>query len=547
MSPALLAVAAAAPADRQSLIERMLEDPGGERLRAEIGEWVRRLVPVETLVPDAAARWRPLVADALQFLFSRMSAPRLAGKIAVQLELPPRTPPEKRLLALVARMPALQKIGQVLARNPRIPERLREALTELENGISDVTAAEVRGVIDRELRGRMTKFAIRVDRRILSEATVSAVIRFTWKNPRRERHSSVFKVLKPHIPGCFAEDLALLRQLGAYLSAAERGYGFAAPDVDQMLTEVRLLLEHELDFTREQATLAEAARTYRGTLGVRVPRVYPSLCTPRITAMSEENGVKVTDAVPRSPRRRKRMAEELIEALIAAPLFSAEANSTFHADPHAGNLLYHSPSRELIVLDWALAERLSLQVRRQLVLLAVMISLQNREGVRAAIRSLRRGAARNIRQEKALDAEIDRFFAELPKGRRPGMLDAMRLLDRLALRGVLFTAPLFLFRKSLFTLDGVIHDLAGSEVRIDQVIVRYFLTRWAASLGLFYSPLTLRDFLSVEWNALLYPARSFIDSGRAVRVPTPNRTTKSPRQAKSRPPAPPLPQSQPSG
>ena len=83
------------------------------------------------------------------------------------------------------------------------------------------------------------------------------------------------------------------------------------------------------------------------------------------------------------------------------------------------------------------------------------------------------------------------------------MLDAMRLLDRIALQGVHFAAPLFLFRKSLFTLDGVIHHLAGSDVRIDRAMVRYFLTRWAASLGLFYSPLTLRDFLSVEWNALL--------------------------------------------
>ena len=537
MSPALLAVAAAAPVDRASLIEGLLKGPSGEAFRAEIGIWVIRLVPVETIVPDDAARWRPLIADAMRFVFSRMAPARLAEKIAAQLELSPRMPPEKRLLVLIAKMPGLQKLGQVLARNPRIPAPLREALTELENGISDVTAGQIRKILKDQLGDRLQKYAIHLDRHVLSEATVSAVIRFTWKNPRRERQSSVFKVLKPHIPDCFGEDLQVLQELGNYLTAREKNYGFAVRDVDEMLTEVRLLLAHELDFRREQATIAEAGRTYRGTLGIRVPHVFPALCTAQITAMSEETGVKVTDAFRRSGLRRQGIAEALIEALIAVPLFSAEPNSTFHADPHAGNLLYNPPSRELIVLDWALAEQLTLPVRRQLVLLAIMLSLENQDGVRKAIRALRRERTGGSRDARLIDRAVDRFFAACPNGRRPGMLDAMRLLDGLALQGVRFDAPLFLFRKSLFTLDGVIHSLAGSEVPIDRVIVRYFLTRWAASFGLFYSPLTLRDFLSVEWNALLYPTRSWnrrllgpapVDSGNAIRARTRLRKAKLP-------------------
>jgi hypothetical protein len=117
------------------------------------------------------------------------------------------------------------------------------------------------------------------------------------------------------------------------------------------------------------------------------------------------------------------------------------------------------------------------------------------------------------------------------------MLDGMRLLDEIAIEGVSFAAPLFLFRKSLFTLDGVLQDVAGSRVRMDDAIVRHFLTRWAASFGLFYSPLGIRDFLSMEWNALLYPARSWqrrvfgpkpIDSGRTVRGSRPTPAKKSP-------------------
>ena len=89
----------------------------------------------------------------------------------------------------------------------------------------------------------------------------------------------------------------------------------------------------------------------------------------------------------------------------------------------------------------------------------------------------------------------------------------MRLLDEIAMQGVHFDAALFLFRKSLFTLDGVLNDIAGPEIRMDVIIARQFLTRWAASFGLMYSPLRIQDVLAVEWNALILPARRLLGFG----------------------------------
>ncbi len=470
---------------------------------------ISTFVPVDTLVPRSAMRWRPLVEDSLRFIFSRLSAERISAKLAAQLALPLETPPEKRLILAISKMPGVQKIGQVLARNRRIPPALRNALAELENGMSDTTVDEIHAIIRDRLGDRLARYAVRLDDRILSEASVSSVIRFSWKKSDRERERGVFKVLKPYVPACFADDMRILQELGEYLTSPERGYDFAVREVKETLTEVRLLLEHELDFGREQATLAEAGRAYRSTIGIRVPRVIRELCESEITAMSEETGVKVTQAMPRSPIRRARISVQLVEALIAEPLFSGQDASVFHADPHAGNLLYDEANRELVILDWALAERLSRNSRRHLMLLAVMMSLRSQDGVRAAIRGLRQGEERRRREsEDLIDRFVEDFFHELPADHSPGVLDAMRLLDEIALHGVHFDAALFLFRKSLFTLDGVLQDVAGAEVRMDQVMARYFLTRWAASFGLFYSPLALKDVLSMEWNALLYPARS---------------------------------------
>jgi hypothetical protein len=102
---------------------------------------------------------------------------------------------------------------------------------------------------------------------------------------------------------------------------------------------------------------------------------------------------------------------------------------------------------------------------------------------------------------------VQRFFAQLPPDASPGTLDAMRLLDRIALEGVHFPPSLFLFRKIVLTLDGVLYDIAGPDVRIDEVIAREFMTRCAASLGLFHAPLAWEDLAVIPWNAMLYPLR----------------------------------------
>jgi ubiquinone biosynthesis protein len=477
--------------------------------RQRIGAWIRQIVPIEILVPESALPWRPLVQDAIQYVFLHLDERRLTAKLREQMALPFDTPAEARLLRLISRMPGLQKVGQVLARNRRVPPKLREALSELENGMCDVTAAEIRGVIEARLGGRLRQYAVEIAPGILSEASVSAVMRFTWCHPGREREEGVFKVMKPHVPACFAEDMKLLQRLGEYLTGKSRKYGFAVRQVRETLEEVRLLLEHELDFAREQATLGEAARMYRSSFGIRVPRLIPPLCAAGITAMSAEAGVKVTEAFPRSPVRRERIAEQIIEALIAVPFFSWEDAAVFHADPHAGNLLYDEPNRELVVLDWALAERLDRESRRQLVLLALMTMLRHRDGVCAAIDALSR-RDRQPGRAAVIRAHVERLFERFRGGKSPGVLDAMMLLDQIALEGVRFPAALFLFRKVLFTLEGVLHDVAGHEVRIDQVILREFLARAVASLGLFHAPLRRGDFVTIQREALYYPVRRWV-------------------------------------
>ena len=103
--------------------------------------------------------------------------------------------------------------------------------------------------------------------------------------------------------------------------------------------------------------------------------------------MERIDGHKVTEPGTHGPTDRRRLAELIVEALIAGPIWSPAPQATFHADPHAGNL-FVTPDRRLAILDWSLtgslgeAERVAMT---QLVLGGLSLS---EEQVRSALLAL---------------------------------------------------------------------------------------------------------------------------------------------------------------
>jgi ubiquinone biosynthesis protein len=527
MTPEQLRAAAAAmlpPAattsERVSAIEAALCSPAGQQLRETMARWiVRELVPVEALVPEAYAAWRAPVRDAMMYVVTHLSAGRLAPKLLEQLELPPKTSAEARLLRLIAKVPGLQKLGQVIARNRHLSPALRNALAKLENGIRDVRPEDMAAIIRRQLGARLDELQVQIKPGILSEASVSAVVRFTWLDADTgKRQRGVFKVLKPHIPDCFAEDMEFLHGLAQWFGTRHREYGFGRHVISDTFQKVRRLLQHEVDFAREQKTLVEAREQYRNEKKVRVPRLIPALCTPTITALTEERGVKVTNAAAHLPDwRRRQIAEQLVEALVAVPLFAADENTLFHADPHAGNLLYNSATGELIIIDWALRERLTHIQRRHLALLFLAMTVRDPVGTAEAARALSQYRIKTRSpQAQTIRRCVTRMLEEMPATKLPSGADVMRLLERLAVQGIRFPAPLIMLSKVLLTLDGIVEDVAGMKPGIGFSLARHLAQRWMANPAAFRSPVQAKDWLTLQCSALLYPSRLWVRGEEAL-------------------------------
>ena len=506
--------------EKIAAIETTLRSPLGQSLRHALARWiVEGIVPVEKLVPEAYLKWRPPVRDSMTFVVARLSPARLAPKLLEQLEIPARTSAEKRLLLLIAKVPGLQKLGQVIARNQHLRPALRNALARLENGIRDAQPAQIRAIIEGGLGRRLERYQVKMASTILSEASVSAVVRFTWRNPATgQREAGVFKVLKPHIPEYFAEDMEYLQGLADYFGDRHHTYGFPAHLIPDTFKKVRRLLQHEVNFVREQHTLLEAGSLYRDVAGVRVPSVIRQLCTPTITALSAEKGVKVTTAAARLPvARRRRIAEQLIEALIAIPLLAERGEAVFHGDPHAGNLLYDNRTNELTIIDWALREHLNREQRRHLAMLFLTVTLRDPGGVYEEVLGLsQQRIIRASARGQMIYSTISDFLDDLPVQRLPTGADAMRLLERLALKGVRFPSALIMFSKVMFTLDGLLHDVGGGDSGMGFTIARHVAQHWIGNRRAFRSPLKTRDWLALQCSALLYPSRLWLKGEQAL-------------------------------
>lgn len=491
-------------------IESVLNGHIGRDFRDRMAEWVLQFLPVDQLVPQTYAHWRPLVRDAMSFMLSHLSTSRLAPKLVEQIELPPDTRPETRLLKLIAKVPGLQKLGQVLARNKHLPQPLRRALSGLENGISDVDADHVREIILADLGPHLDCCSVKIEPKLFSEASVSAVVRFTWWNPDiRRRERGVFKVLKPYIPTCFAEDMDLLAQLAKHLGAKARQYGFAPHVLSDTFNDVRRLLQHEVDFTREQATLVKAGQLYESVPDVRVPRVIKPLCTAKITAITEEHGKKITDAARGiSASERAHLSAQLVDALIAIPLFAPTGDVMFHADPHAGNLLYSRRDGQLVILDWALTEHLTRANRRHLAMLFLMIFLRDQIGAADAVLALSpKVGHREKRKPQQVRQSVMEYLNALPAKHIPSAVDAMNLLENIAWKGVRLPPSLVMFRKALFTLDGILHDIGAPDFSMESVMLRHIIETWKESWKTIGSPLSFSDWMQLQCSALLFPGR----------------------------------------
>lgn len=461
-------------------------------------------IDISTLVPQRYAAYRPLVTDALLFFMQHLPPRRTSLILAEQQKMPSDTSTSQRFAALLHHCPTLHKLGQVLARDRRLSLEFRHRLQTLESIESKRLPSTLSEIIQRELRD-FPLSDIQVNAKALAEASVAIVIPFTLTSPRAaEPTEGVLKVLKPGVEEQLEEELDIWSNLSVFIDERCEYYGIPKLHYADTLKTLRELLTNEIRLDREQRQLAQAADFYADSQAVQIPSLLP-FCTPRITAMERVYGSKVTQTQGVSKSVRHRLADTIIKALIARPIWSVHELSLFHADPHAGNLFYTDDKR-LAILDWSLVGHLGKNERVQTTQLMLGALTLDAKRIARAIEAL----GQTTPNESALRTEVEHALGQLYEGKLPGFCWLMDLLDRVMLStGMRFGKDLLLFRKSVLTLEGVVADVfeeGAFDAALAAVAIRQVSKEWPTrALALptsraFGTHLSNLDLLSLYWE-----------------------------------------------
>jgi ubiquinone biosynthesis protein len=285
----------------------------------------------------------------------------------------------------------------------------------------------------------------------------------------------VFKILKPGIEERLEQELELFENVGAHLD--EKCNDFQLPHLDyrESFEQVRDKLRHETRLDLEQGYLGQARAFFMRDPRIQVPALLEP-CTPRVTAMERVTGRKVTDQGLDSKCEKRRLAKLVVEAMLARPIFTKGDPALFHGDPHAGNLFLTSDNR-LAILDWSLVGSLGERERTAMVQIILAALSLDHEGIVTELEGL---TDRQRPDRPTLISVVRAWVRRIWQGQFPGFTWLIGLLDEAVQTAQLRVgADLLLFRKTLYTLEGVVADIERRQHLIDEVLTDEFLTHFA--------------------------------------------------------------------
>ena len=247
--------------------------------------------------------------------------------------------------------PTFVKFGQLLSTRPDVvPPDIVAELRGLQDDVRPFAFAQVRGVVEAELRLSLEQAFVSFEETPIAAASIGQVHRAELPNGERV----VVKVQRPDAPRQIESDLALLYQAARLVRERIRSLDFI--DANALVDEFARSLRQELDYRLEARNADTFRRNFAGSELVAVPRVYWSYSGSRILTLELLDGIQLADVDPETTpldQRRElayRMTETWMEMILR--------HGFFHGDPHPANILVLADGR-IGLVDFGLSGRLT--------------------------------------------------------------------------------------------------------------------------------------------------------------------------------------------
>jgi ubiquinone biosynthesis protein len=450
------------PISKQQAIV-LLKNTDWSPVRPQLLEFIIHQSQVLDMIPqELESTWYPIVHDALLYFLDHLPEDRLQEKLVNLAYLPPESQRGEYLSTFVSRMPSLQKIGQILARNQALAPDYREALQRLENSIQTTSRDELVQFIAKDVgEASIENYQVRFADKILAEASVAAVIRATCVPPGLSRREAVCKVVKPYVLTALPQDLSIIDGLAAFFTKEHDFYQLGSAPLVEMFQDIKKSLIDEINIINEQHNLVRAREYYKDNKRILIPELFP-ISTNHVTFMEFVQGEKISSAFPGDVRQRAVMARRFSDALTFDVIFSPKSEALFHGDPHAGNVFHVTNNSkdpyQIALLDWGLCGTFPRKERIALMQLILGVKLRDAKRLRNYVGALLESGLPDSPEKLE---RINAIIAEVlkPKTRRSSFEAIEELLLALIQEGYATRFNLNLFVKSQVTIAGILAEL----------------------------------------------------------------------------------------
>ncbi len=264
---------------------------------------------------------------------------------------------------------ALMKVGQMLsfmAVSPGVPGEFRSiyqtALAHLRSDAPAMSPESARVTLERELGPRLERDFAEFEWEPFAAASIGQVHAARLRDGR----AVAVKIQYPGVAEAICADLKNAELLASLLTLAIGGLSPRGLSLDfrALAGEVGSRIEEELDYRVEASNQSEFAESYRGHPFIHVPGVIGELSTRCVLTQELVRGCSWDEALAADQGLRDQWAEAIHRFVYG----SYYRRSTFNADPHPGNYLFHADG-SVSFLDFGCVKRM----RRERVEMIVAI------------------------------------------------------------------------------------------------------------------------------------------------------------------------------
>lgn len=256
--------------------------------------------------------------------------------------------------------PTYTKFGQWISSRPDVfGSDMCKELTGLQDRVPPMPYYEVQEAI------KGTSFhaqALDVEVEPMASASIAQVHRAKL----RDGMTVAVKIARTGVLQSIETDIDILDSFLKVLNAFNNE---GVSETRTLLAQFKERLLTETDFGKEAAELMRFRTMYAHNPVIRVPQVYPELCSSRLLVMEYIPSTKLDD-IPDDDRNHVAML------LMTSFLLQVMQGGLVHADPHAGNLGMHAVTKQIVLYDFGNVIELSPELIKALK--QVMLNIMDR-------------------------------------------------------------------------------------------------------------------------------------------------------------------------